>query len=204
VVKHGSGVVEDVAVELTERDDQLQRVAERVIVGDEGGGNEGARTPEGLSYCVSTNSSVCACAEMEKTYSSDSLHAEHKGVLGQIARVAQAVLLPQLAKQVLHAAHGAEVVGKVALEEGVDAAAEHKPHDGGQVAVAERRSDALDERVRDAEDGGTAGGKHADQLKRVPFVGEVARDLGLDGVVGVVLAREEGEVACCHGAGWGL
>ena len=57
------------------------------------------------------------------TYSGDSLHAQNESVLGQVARVAEGVLLPQLAKQVLHAAHVPEVVGKVALEERVDAAA---------------------------------------------------------------------------------
>jgi len=48
VVKQGSGVVEDVAVELAERDDELGRVAERVVDGDEVGGEEGARAPEDL------------------------------------------------------------------------------------------------------------------------------------------------------------
>lgn len=81
----------------------------------------------------------------------------------------------------------------------MDAAAEHKPHDGRQVAVAQVRPDALDESVRDAEDARTARREHAEQLKRVPFVGEVAGNLGLDGVVGMVLARLEREVAGGHG-----
>jgi hypothetical protein len=137
-------------------------------------------------------------------YSSNSLHAKHKGILGQISRVAQTVLLPQLAKQVLHATHGPEVVGKVALEEGVNASTQHKPHDGGQVSVAKRRPYALDERVRDAEDGGATSSKHADQLQRVPFVGKVTSNLGLDGVVRVYLPREEGEVSGSHCARMGV
>jgi hypothetical protein len=49
VVEHGGGIVKDVTVELAERDDELERVAEGVVVGDEAGGNEGQRTPEGLA-----------------------------------------------------------------------------------------------------------------------------------------------------------
>jgi hypothetical protein len=139
--------------------------------------------------------------EESGTYGGDSLHAEHKGVLGQVARVAQAVLLPQLAEQILHAAHGAEVVGEVALEKGVDAAAQDEPHDGREVAVAERGPDLLDEAVRDAKDDDAAGHEHADQLERVPFVQDEACDGGANGVVRVVLPREEGEVAGCHCAG---
>jgi hypothetical protein len=139
--------------------------------------------------------------EKGRTYGGDRLHAEHKGVLGQVARVAQAVLLPQLAKQILHAAHGAEVVGEVALEKGVDASAQDEPHDGREVAVAERGPDPLDEGERDAKDDGAAACEHADQLERGPFVQDEACDRGADGVVRVVLPREEGEVAGCHGAG---
>jgi hypothetical protein len=53
VVEHGGGIVEDVAVELAERDDELEGVAEGVVVGDERGGHEGQRTPEGLAGGVS-------------------------------------------------------------------------------------------------------------------------------------------------------
>jgi hypothetical protein len=83
----------------------------------------------------------------------------------------------------------------------VDASAQDEPHDGREVAVAERRPDPLDEHVRDAEDDRAAARKHADQLERVPFVKHEACDLGLDGVVRVGLPREEGEVAGCHCAG---
>jgi hypothetical protein len=132
------------------------------------------------------------------TYSSNSLHAKHKGILGQVPRVAQAVLLPQLAKQILHASHGPEVVCKVAFEKRVDASTQHKPHDGGEVPVAESRPYLLDDNKRDAENGSASGGKHADQLKRVPPVGKVACNLGFDGVVRVVLPGEQREVAGSH------
>jgi hypothetical protein len=135
------------------------------------------------------------------TYSSDSLHTEDESILCQVPGVAQTVLLPQLAKQILHASHGPEVDGKVSLEKGVDAPAEHKPHDGGQVAVAETWSYPLDEDVCNTEDGSTSSSKHADQLKGVPLVGEVACNLGLNGVVRVVLPREEREVAGGHREG---
>jgi hypothetical protein len=54
VVEHGGCIVENVAVELAERDDELEGVAEGVVVGDKTGGDEGEGTPEGLSLIVST------------------------------------------------------------------------------------------------------------------------------------------------------
>jgi hypothetical protein len=83
----------------------------------------------------------------------------------------------------------------------MDAAAHDEPHDGRQVSRAQRRADALHNHVRNAEDGGDARNEHGEQLERVPFVREVARDLGLDGEVGVDLPREEREVAGRHGEG---
>jgi hypothetical protein len=53
MVEHGGCVVKNVAIELAERDDELERVAEGVVVGDETGGDEGEGTPEGLSLIVS-------------------------------------------------------------------------------------------------------------------------------------------------------
>lgn len=133
------------------------------------------------------------------TYRGDSLHAQHESVLCQVSRVAQAVLLPQLAKQILLAAHPLEVVRKVSLEEQVDASTQHKPQNGCKVAVAEIGSNSLHNHKGDAEDGSAACCKHADKLKSVPFVGQVADDLRLDGVVGVRLARGKRKVTCCHG-----
>lgn len=78
-----------------------------------------------------------------------------------------------------------EVVGKVALEEGVDAATQHKPHHDGHIAVAGIGPRAHQDRVRDAEDGHAAGSEHADQLERVPLVGHVAHDLDAQRVVRV-------------------
>jgi hypothetical protein len=49
VVEHGGRVVENVTIELAERDDELQRVAERVVVRDQGGGDERTGSPESLS-----------------------------------------------------------------------------------------------------------------------------------------------------------
>lgn len=137
MVEKRGRVVQDVAVELAKRDNELGRVAERVVDGDEVGSQEGARAPKYLQQgSVRDTAHDDQPLSLASTYSSDGLHAEHKGVLGQVAGVAQRVLFPQLAKQVVHAAHVAEVVGKVALEERVDASAQDKPHDGGQVPGA--------------------------------------------------------------------
>jgi hypothetical protein len=48
VVEERSRVVQDIAVELTERDNELGAVAQGVVDGDEVGGEEGAGAPEDL------------------------------------------------------------------------------------------------------------------------------------------------------------
>lgn len=137
-----------------------------------------------------------------KTYGSNGLHAQDEGVLGEVAGVAEGVLLPELAKQVLHAAHVPEVVGKVALEERVDAAAQHEPHHDGHIGIAGVGSRPHQDCIRDAEDGSAARGEHADQLKRVPLVGHVAHDLDAERVVRV--QRRCGGCIEGHGGTTGL
>jgi hypothetical protein len=132
-------------------------------------------------------------------YSSNALHAQHKRILGQVPRVAQAVLLPELSEQILHAAHARVVVGEVALKEGVDAAAHDEPHDGAQIASAKAGSYPRDTQVGEAEDGEHTAREHAEQLKRVPFVGEVAHNLGFDREVGCRLPGQESKIAGRHG-----
>lgn len=53
MVEERGRVVENVTVELAQRDDELQRVAQRVVDGDEVGGEEGEGTPEGLRKSIS-------------------------------------------------------------------------------------------------------------------------------------------------------
>ena len=66
----------------------------------------------------------------EAYYRGDGLHAQHERVLGQVPRVRERVLLPELAEEGLQPAHGAEVDDVVPLEEEVDAPAEHEPQEG--------------------------------------------------------------------------
>lgn len=54
------------------------------------------------------------------TYRCDGLHAQHKGVRGQVSRVRQAVFFPQLSKEVLPASHAGVVVAEIALKEEVN------------------------------------------------------------------------------------
>jgi hypothetical protein len=51
VVEHARGIVEHVAVELAERDDDCQAVAQGVVRRDEAGGDEGEGAPAGLRAC---------------------------------------------------------------------------------------------------------------------------------------------------------
>lgn len=54
----------------------------------------------------------------------DGLHAQqHERVLRLVPRVREGVFLPELAEEVLHGYHAAEVAGEVAFEEEVDEAA---------------------------------------------------------------------------------
>lgn len=51
VVEHGGRVVKHIAVKLAERDDELEGVANGVVVSDENGADEGQRAPKCLSWC---------------------------------------------------------------------------------------------------------------------------------------------------------
>ena len=134
------------------------------------------------------------------TYSSDRLHAENKSVLGEVARVAQSVLLPQLAKKIVHATHVPEVVGKVALKERVYASAQDEPHDGSQVRGAGIGAQTLDHDIRYAEDGDASSREHEQQVKRARLVGQVANNLLLYGVVRM-RARGHRRIGFGHGCG---
>jgi hypothetical protein len=151
------------------------------------------------------------------TYGRNGLHAEHKGILGKVARVGERVLLPQLTKQILHAAHIAEVVGKVPFKEQMDASTctcqsrrlsigalrIHRTNhlatvntslhtryatlvysqDGDEIRRGNTGPHPLHHDVRDTEDGSAPCRKHGAELQRIPLIGEVAHDLGLDGIV---------------------
>ena len=52
VVEQRSRVVQDVAIELAKRDDELQRVTKRVVDSDQVGGDEGEGSPEGLPIAL--------------------------------------------------------------------------------------------------------------------------------------------------------
>lgn len=93
LLERADGVVQDVAVQLAQADDELEGVAQRVLGNDEVDAEEGHWAPEN---------------------SSDGLHADGEGVLGHVARVREGVFLPQLAKDVCLASHVECIVGKVA------------------------------------------------------------------------------------------
>ena len=52
MVEERGCVVEHIAVELSERDDELSRVSERVVDGDEVGSDEGTGAPEDLEVWI--------------------------------------------------------------------------------------------------------------------------------------------------------
>jgi hypothetical protein len=56
------------------------------------------------------------------TYHSARLHAQHQRIGGQVARVGQSVLLPELGQEGLRAGEAVVVQHEVALEDDVDGA----------------------------------------------------------------------------------
>jgi len=95
VVEHAGGVVEDITVELTGGNDNLERVTEWALADDHDSNDVAKRTPESLSDCQMMNVAVV----LTNTYSSDTLHAEDECILGQVSGVRESVFLPQLTEQ---------------------------------------------------------------------------------------------------------
>nr|POE86489.1 hypothetical protein CFP56_46673 [Quercus suber] len=125
----------------------------------------------------------------------DALHAHDERVAGEVARVGEGVLLPHLADEGLRRAQRHEVRGVVALEEDVDAARQHEPHDGEQLAAAQRRLRAPRDDEGQGEEGGAGAEEDAQQCRHAPFIGGVVGDDGVVGIVGVQgLGGEFGEV----------
>lgn len=158
------GVVQHVAVQLTETNNKLERVTQRVREDDAVDTQEGQGPPED---------------------GGDGLHGDDEGVLSEVARVGEGVLLPQLAEEVEAGGHAVEVVGEVALEEEVDAAAEGEPQGGEDVTAGEAGPDAGDDGQGGGEDGSAAGGEVGDEHGRGDGVGCVAGHGDAQGEVGV-------------------
>lgn len=57
------------------------------------------------------------------TYGRDGLHAQYKRILGEVARVRERVLLPELAKEILLVAHASKIVGKISFKKQMYASA---------------------------------------------------------------------------------
>lgn len=102
MVKHARRIVQHIAIKLTKGYESLQWVSQGMLGHDHACQNEGKWAPE---------------------KGRDRFHAQHEGVLGLIPRVRQRVLFPELAKEILHCGHAAEIVCEIAFEEKVDAAA---------------------------------------------------------------------------------
>lgn len=95
LVEGAGGVVQDVAVELAQADDDLERVAHGQVLDNAVGAEEGEGAPEEGRH---------------------RLHAHDKGILSQVARVGEGVLLPELAKDVSSASHVGKVEREVAYQ----------------------------------------------------------------------------------------
>ena len=58
----------------------------------------------------------------KSSHHSQAFHTQHQRIWGHVSRVAQRILFPKLAEEVLHARHLRIIVYKVSLEEDVDGA----------------------------------------------------------------------------------
>jgi hypothetical protein len=130
-----------------------------------------------------------------KTYSGDALHDEDERVAGQVARVAERVLLPDLGEWVLVASQGGVVDAEVALEEEVDKSTHDEPEEGELVAETLDGRMALGVGERDSAKGdGTEGGEEQGEgVLHGVGVGDIVIKHQIQRVVGM------GSACCGHG-----
>jgi hypothetical protein len=101
VLEKTGRVVQDVAIDLAQRHDQLDSVSERMIGADHVDQQKRQRPPE------------------ERR---DGFHPDQEGVGCEIPRVRERIFLPELSEQVLRWAHALVVPREVAFEEEMDTA----------------------------------------------------------------------------------
>lgn len=95
LAEEAGAVVEEVAVDLAQADDELQRESDRVVL-DDGPGQEEREGAPGER--------------------SDALHAYQERVLGEVAGVGEGVLLPELGEEVVLGSELGKVDSKVACK----------------------------------------------------------------------------------------
>lgn len=180
VLKVGSAVVQDVAVDLAKTDQTLQREPQRVTGKDHGRDEQASRSPGDRG---------------------DALHAQHKGVLREVAAVRERVLFPHLSNPRLVCANVKNVHDVIAFEEDVDATGEDEPEQGEELGAREVGLQALGDEVGAAEEDCAGAEEDGQDGGHAGLVGDVARDGGAQrvvvvGRVGEDLAGVAGQVHC--------
>lgn len=132
---------------------------------------------------------------VQETYGGDALHDEDERVAGQVARVAERVLLPDLGEWVLVASQGGVVDAEVALEEEVDKAAHDEPEEGELVAetLDGRVALGVGERNRADSDGSKGREEQGESILHGVGVWDIVIKHQIQRVVGM------GSVCCGHG-----
>jgi hypothetical protein len=170
VLKVGSSVVQNVAVNLAKTDQTLQREPQRVTSKDHGRDKQASRSPGDRS---------------------DALHAQHKGVLREVAAVRERVLFPHLSNPCLVCANVKDIHDVVSFEEDVDAAGEDEPQQGEELGFGEVGLQALGDEVGAAEEDGAGAEEDGEDGGHAGLVGDVARDGGAQRVVVVGRVGED-------------
>jgi hypothetical protein len=180
VLKVGGSVVKNVAVDLAKTDQTLQREPQRVTGENHGRNKQASRSPGDRS---------------------NALHAQHKGVLREVAAVRERVLFPHLSDPRLVCANVKDVHDVVSFEEDVNAAGEDEPQQGEELGFGEVGLQALGDEVGAAEEDGAGAEEDGEDGGHAGLVGDVARDGGAQrvvvvGRVGQDLAGVAGQVDC--------
>lgn len=164
VVEEARGIVKNVAIELPQRDNQLQRVPQRMPQNDHGSHNYAAGSPEDRGH---------------------RLHAQDESIIGQVSRVRESVLLPHLADERLLGPQCCVVASIVTFEKDVNRSREDKPHGRDQFLSGQVGLHLLGHEVGCREEDEAGPEENGEQGYNAPFVCSISSNVAADGIVWV-------------------
>ena len=171
----GGAVVQNVAVDLAQADQSLEREPQRVPEDHHRSDKHAARSPSDRS---------------------DALHAQNKGVLCQVAAVRERVLFPHLSNPRLVGANVQHVENVVSLEEDVDRARKDEPHGCEELDIRKVGLQTLGDDVGGAEEDGASTEEDGQNGSYAGFIGDPALDSRTQWVVRVGrLGKDVGGIA---------
>lgn len=164
MLKVGSAIVKNVAVDLAQADESLKWESQWVPEDDHCGDKKAARSPRDRG---------------------DALHAQNKGVLRQVAAVRERILFPHLSNPRLVGSNVQHVEDVVSLEEDVDGAGEDKPHGCQKLDIGKVGLQTLRDDMGCAEEDGAGTEEDSKNLSYAGLVGDPTLNGRAQWVVGV-------------------